>query len=77
MIALNAGTGKIDPGFGNEGTVEMTVPYNSAPVVYKNLLFVGANTPEAPATGPAGDTRAYDARTGKKLWDFHSVPAAG
>ena len=33
MIALNATTGKIDPGFGNEGTVEMTVPYNSAPVV--------------------------------------------
>jgi quinoprotein glucose dehydrogenase len=77
MIALNAGTGKIDPGFGNEGRVEMTVPYNSAPVVYKNLLLVGANTPEAPATGPAGDTRAYDARTGKKLWDFHSVPRPG
>ncbi len=77
MIALNASTGKIDPGFGNEGTVEMTVPYNSAPVVFKNLLMVGANTPEAPATGPAGDTRAYDARTGKLLWDFHSVPRPG
>ena len=77
MIALNAKTGKIDPGFGNEGIVEMTVPYNSAPVVYKNLLIVGANTPEAPATGPPGDTRAYDAGTGKKLWDFHSVPRPG
>ena len=55
----------------------MTVPYNSAPVVYKNLLIVGANTPEAPATGPAGDTRAYDARTGKKVWDFHSAPRPG
>jgi len=77
MIALNANTGKIDPGFGNEGMVEMTVPYNSAPVVYRNLLMVGANTPEAPATGPAGDTRAYDARTGKKLWDFHSAPRPG
>jgi quinoprotein glucose dehydrogenase len=77
MIALNATSGKIDPGFGNEGTVELTVPYNSAPVVYRNLLIVGANTPEAPATGPAGDTRAYDARTGKKLWDFHSVPRPG
>ena len=57
MIALNAATGKIDPGFGNEGTVEMTVPYNSAPVVYKNVLLLGANTPEAPATGQRG-TRA-------------------
>jgi glucose dehydrogenase len=77
MLALNASTGQLDPGFGNEGTVEMTVPYNSAPVVYKNLLIVGANTPEAPKTGPPGDTRAYDARTGKKLWEFHSTPRAG
>src|SRR5271166_888364 len=77
MIALNANTGKLDPGFGKEGEVDMTVPYNSAPVVYKNLLIVGANTPEFPATGPAGDTRAYDARTGAKVWDFHSVPQPG
>jgi quinoprotein glucose dehydrogenase len=77
MIALNAKTGRIDPGFGREGEVEMTVPYNSAPVVYKNLLLVGANTPEAPAMGPPGDTRAYDARTGHKVWDFRSVPQPG
>ena len=48
MIALNASTGKIDPGFGNEGTVEMTVPYNSAPVVYKNLLIVGSEHTGSP-----------------------------
>ena len=77
MFALNAKTGRIDPGFGKEGEVDLAVPYESAPVVYKNLLFVGANTPEAPATGPPGDTRAYDARTGAKLWAFHSVPQAG
>ena len=77
MIALNARTGKIDPGFGKEGEVELAVPYDSAPVVYKNLFLLGANTPEAPSTGPAGNTRAYDARTGAKLWEFHSVPQPG
>jgi glucose dehydrogenase len=77
MLALNARTGRIDPGFGKEGEVDMVVPFDSAPVVYKNSLLVGANTPEAPAIGPPGDTRAYDARTGAKLWDFHSVPQAG
>jgi len=77
MIALNAKTGKVDPGFGREGQVEMTVPYDSAPLVYKNLLFVGAHTGEAPATGEPGNTRAYDARTGAKLWEFHSVPEPG
>ena len=24
-----------------------------------------------------GDSRGYDARTGKKLWDFHTVPRPG
>jgi quinoprotein glucose dehydrogenase len=77
MVALNAKTGKLDPGFGKEGEVDLVVPYESAPVVYRNLLFVGANVPEAPATGPAGNTRAYDARTGAKVWEFHSVPQPG
>jgi glucose dehydrogenase len=77
MIGLNAKTGKLDPGFGKEGIVDMGVPYDSAPVVFNNKLFVGANTGEAPATGQAGNTRAYDARTGQKLWEFHSVPEPG
>ena len=77
MVGLNAKTGKLDPGFGKEGEVDMVVPYDSAPVVYKNMLLVGANTGEAPATGQPGDTRGYDARTGAKVWDFHSVPQPG
>lgn len=77
MVGLNARTGKIDPGFGKEGEVDLVVPYNSPPTVYKNFLFVGANVPEINAPGLPGDTRAYDARTGAKLWEFHSVPRAG
>ena len=38
--------------------------------------MVGATVGEVPV-GPAGDSRAYDARTGAKLWDFHSVPRPG
>jgi len=77
MIALNANTGKIDPGFGKEGEVDLVIPYNSAPTVFKNLLFVGANVPEIQGANQPGDTRAYDARTGAKLWTFHSVPQPG
>ncbi len=77
MIALNAKTGKVDPGFGKEGEVDLAIPYNSAPTVYKNLLFVGANVGEIQVPGQPGDTRAYDARTGAKLWVFHSVPQPG
>jgi glucose dehydrogenase len=77
MFGLNASTGKVDPGFGKEGQVDLVVGYNAPPTVFRNLLFVGANAPEQPAVGPSGDTRAYDARTGAKLWEFHSVPRAG
>jgi quinoprotein glucose dehydrogenase len=77
MVGLNAKTGKMDPGFGKEGQVDLVVPYNSPPTVYKNFLFVGANVPEINAPNLPGDTRAYDARTGVKLWEFHSVPRAG
>ncbi len=76
LIALNANTGKIDPGFGNEGEVDTGVPYSGVPTIYKNVAMIGASVGEVPA-GPAGDSRAYDARTGMKLWDFHSVPRPG
>ncbi|HTR37085.1 MAG TPA: PQQ-binding-like beta-propeller repeat protein [Bryobacteraceae bacterium] len=78
MIGLDARTGKIDPGFGNEGVVDLVVAYQSPPTIYKNLIFVGANVAsEAEGIGEPGDTRAYDARTGTKIWDFHSVPQPG
>src|ERR1700676_25202 len=50
LIALNANTGKLDPGFGRESEVDMVVPYNSVPLVYKNVVVVGANT----LPGPVG-----------------------
>ena len=77
MIALGAKSGKLDPGFGKEGEVDLVVPYNSPPTLYRNVLLVGANVPEQPDKGPAGNTRAYDVRTGAKLWEFHSVPQSG
>ena len=54
----------------------------SPPLVWKNLLFTGAGPGEGPGgsnggKGPAGDTRAWDARTGKLVWTFHSIPRPG
>jgi glucose dehydrogenase len=87
MIALNANTGKLDPGFGQEGEMIMDVPFAGVPTVYKNTIVVGMNVfgpgeehahpqDEVPG-GLPGDSRAYDARTGKKLWDFHAIPRRG
>ena len=76
LIALNAKTGALDPGFGKEGEVDMVVPYNSVPLIYKNVVVVGANTPTG-AIGGLGNPRAFDARTGSKLWEFSSVSQPG
>jgi glucose dehydrogenase len=76
LIALNAGTGKIDPGFGKEGTVDMVIGYTGVPTIFRNTVMVGASVLEVPK-GPPGNTRAYDARTGAKMWEFHTVPQLG
>ena len=62
----------------------MNLPYSmlSAPTIYKNLIITGAGTGEGPrgsnaGAGPAGDTRAWDARTGKLVWTFRTVPRPG
>src|SRR3989442_913663 len=63
LIALNARTGTLDSAFGRDGEVDMVVPYNSVPLVYRNVVVVGANNPPGSA-GAIGNARAFDARTG-------------
>ena len=45
LIALDAHTGKPAAEFGANGEVDIVVPYNSVPLVYKNVIVVGANNP--------------------------------
>ncbi|MGE3513203.1 MAG: PQQ-binding-like beta-propeller repeat protein, partial [Vicinamibacterales bacterium] len=76
LLALDARSGTPVANFGNGGAVEIGVPYNSVPGVFRNVVVVGANTP--PRTiGGIGNPRAYDARTGAKLWEFSSVAQPG
>ena len=63
-------------GFGTSGVVEIGVPYNGTPTVCRNVVVIGANVNEVPQ-GPPGNPRAFDVRTGKKLWEFQTVPKAG
>jgi glucose dehydrogenase len=76
LVALDAGSGAPVAAFGAAGAVDIGVPYNSVPGVYRNVVIVGANTPPG-AIGGIGNPRAYDARTGAKLWEFSSVAQPG
>jgi quinoprotein glucose dehydrogenase len=57
------------------------IAWNGAPVVAKNVVLVGAahraGTAPRSRTNAKGYIRAYDARTGKRLWIFHTIPQAG
>jgi len=76
LIALDARSGVIASGFGTNGEVDIEIPYNSVPGIFRNVVIVGANTP--PGTiGGIGNARAFDVRTGAKLWEFSSVPQPG
>jgi len=76
LLALDTRTGSPSAGFGNSGEVDLGVPYNSVPIVHRNVVVVGANTPPGTAGG-IGNPRAFDARTGAKLWEFTSVAQPG
>ena len=76
LLSFDAATGKPSEGFGTNGEVDMVVGYGGTPTIYKNVIMVGASVNEVPV-GPPGDSRAFDAVTGKKLWEFHTVPRPG
>ena len=76
LVALDAATGTPATGFGQSGEIDMMVPYISVPLVYENIIVVGANTPRG-TIGGIGNARAFDARTGEKVWEFSSVPQPG
>ena len=67
LVALEAEIGRRAEGFGKNGEVDMGQMYTSAPTLYRGMLLVGSNS--AP-----GAVRAFDARTGRKWWEFQSVP---
>ena len=76
LVALNGVTGEPVTSFGQDGQIHMDIPYNSVPLVFENIVVVGANTPRG-AIGGIGNARAFDVRTGNKLWEFSSVPQPG
>jgi quinoprotein glucose dehydrogenase len=77
LMAINATTGEASAGFGQDGSVDIKVPWNGVPLIYKNAVVLGAFNAEISQGGDSGNSRAFDVRTGAKLWEFQSVPQPG
>lgn len=87
IYAIDPANGKAIGSFGDNGRIDLRAELRgnaenesyhatSPAVVYKDLLILGGRVAEATPASP-GDQRAYDVRTGKLRWIFHTVPAAG
>ncbi|HEU4618895.1 MAG TPA: PQQ-binding-like beta-propeller repeat protein [Gammaproteobacteria bacterium] len=91
LVALDAQTGLPVRGFGEGGVVDlkqglrgtgdMDIGSSSPPLVVGDVVVVGpAHLVSARPKSKShvkGDVRGFDARTGKLLWTFHTIPEKG
>lgn len=84
VLSLDAKTGKLDPNFAKNGTLYLRDGYerdlsrfgygcSSAPAIFENLVIIPIHNSEGQPGAP-GDVRAFDVRTGREVWRFHTVP---
>ena len=88
LYALDPATGRPLSSFGNGGRIDLRknlieddasnqfAALTSPGIIYKDMIIVGFRAPETKPALP-GDIRAYDVRTGKLRWIFHTIPHPG
>jgi quinoprotein glucose dehydrogenase len=88
LFAVDAQKGKPIQSFGTNGRVDIKeglgrdvsklfVISTTPGAVFGNLLFLPLRVGEGPAPAAPGHLRAYDVRTGKIVWTFHTIPYPG
>jgi quinoprotein glucose dehydrogenase len=90
LYAIDAKTGNGISEFGDGGRVNLAAaieladaPRNytvtSPPVVCRDVVVVGSSINDGPQMkeAPKGDVQAFDVRTGKPVWIFHTIPREG
>jgi quinoprotein glucose dehydrogenase len=87
LFALDAKTGKPILAFGDSGRVSMNVGMRDDPalisikptspgIIYGDLIILGNEVSELYGAQP-GYVRAYNVKTGKLQWTFHTIPLPG
>jgi quinoprotein glucose dehydrogenase len=88
LFAVNAAAGKLITSFGTAGRVnlkeglgrdasQLYVIATTPGIVFRDLLIMGSRVAEGPGPSAPGHIRAYDIRTGKQAWIFHTIPHPG
>ena len=92
LYAINALTGDLIKEFGNNGMVDLheglshdslghdvtnlSVTATSPGIIYKDNFIIGSSVSERGDAAP-GYIRAFNAKTGKLMWVFHTIPLPG
>jgi quinoprotein glucose dehydrogenase len=88
LVAIDAATGRSIPSFGTNGKTDLKIGLDRDPralslvqsttpgKVFEDLIILGSATNQEYDSAP-GDIRAYNVRTGKLAWTFHTVPRPG
>ena len=92
LAALDADTGQPVEDFGENGIVDIMdyirgpadniiIGSTSPPMVVNDVIIVGpahgVGARPNSMTQTKGDIQAFDVRTGRRLWTFHTIPAEG
>ncbi len=85
LWALDALSGKPVDSFADHGKLDLKIGIDRAPIplvsrtpgrIFENLIILGSFPGEG-YLAPPGDLRAFDVRTGKLAWVFHTIPHPG
>ena len=92
LMAVDVTTGQLAQGFGRNGAIDAYVGVASEVVgdtrratwtvpnpvtIFGDLVITGSRPGEANPPAPRGDIRAWDARSGRLVWTFHTIPQPG
>jgi quinoprotein glucose dehydrogenase len=87
LFALDKTTGKPIGSFGSDGRIDLreglgkpaeglSVSASTPGVVFEDMLILPSSVPET-LPGTPGHIRAFDVKTGKQRWIFHTIPQPG
>lgn len=87
LYAINANTGKVIESFGDKGRIDLHTGLsesaqnkymvsNTPGTIFEDLIIMPLRLSEEADAAP-GDIRAFNVRTGKLVWTFHTIPHPG
>jgi quinoprotein glucose dehydrogenase len=88
LHAVDPATGQLIETFGEHGRIDLIagldresqglyLAANTPGAIFRDLIIVSMRLGEGPGPAAPGDICAYDVRTGKRRWIFHTIPHPG